>query len=183
MEQQSEEKKGYRWYIINTISNYEKKVIEGIKAKIKGTPFEDDIGEFFIPEVREERKTPDGKKKLVRRKMMPGYLLVQMRYSDDLWAHIRNVTGIMRGGRGFNKPIPVKEDELANLRRRLGEKMEVPKIELQKGDKVRVISGPFVDFVGVVEDVNEAQRKLKVTVEVFGRPTYLEVSYDEVEKV
>ncbi len=183
VEQQSAEKKGYKWYIINTISNYERKVIEGIKAKIKGTPFEEDVADFFVPEAREERRTEDGKKRIIRRKVMPGYLLIQMRYSDALWEHIRNVTGILRGSRGFAKPIPVKEDELTILRRNIGEKVEAPKIELKKGDRIKVVSGPFVDFVGVVEEVNEPQRRVKVTVEVFGRPTYLELSYDEVERV
>ncbi|MFO1046622.1 MAG: transcription termination/antitermination protein NusG [Geminicoccaceae bacterium] len=173
-----------RWYIIHVYSGFEKKVKESIREQADqkglGTLFED----ILVPmeEVVEVRR---GKKVAAERKFFPGYVLVRMMLNDETWSLVRNtakVTGFLGPG---GKPSPIPDHEADRIRSQIQEGVEHPKptIAFISGDNVRVSDGPFASFNGVVEEVDEAKGRLKVSVSIFGRATPVELEYSQVEKL
>lgn len=172
-----------RWYSVSVLSNYEKKVAEAINEKIAQEGLEDEIEQVLVPteEVVEVRR---GKKYNVERRFMPGYILVRMDMSEKgyhLINNINRVTGFL-GQPG--RPMPMKDSEVNFILNQVEEGAENPRtlISFETGEKVNVTDGPFEGFAGTVEEVDEDNARLKVTVSIFGRETPVELEYTQVSK-
>ncbi len=173
-----------RWYSVSVLSNFEKKIAEQIKQSVAEKGLEDEIDEVLVPteEVLEIRR---GKKVTSERRFMPGYVLVHMEMSDrayHLVTSINRVTGFL-GPQG--KPMPMRDAEVNGILKRAQENTEQPRnlIRFEIGENVKVADGPFEGFSGMVEEVDEAHSRLKVTVSIFGRPTPVELEFAQVAKV
>ncbi|MQQ10183.1 transcription termination/antitermination protein NusG [Epibacterium sp. SM1979] len=172
-----------RWYSVSVLSNFEKKIAEQIRAEVIEKGLEDEIDEVLVPteEVIEVRR---GKKVTTERRFMPGYVLVHMEMSDrgyHLISSINRVTGFL-GPQG--RPMPMRDAEVNGILNRVSENEEAPRtlITFEVGEKVKVNDGPFEDFDGMVEEVDDDNQKLKVTVSIFGRETPVELDFTQVNK-
>jgi transcriptional antiterminator NusG len=172
-----------QWYVVHTYSGFENKVAEAIRQRAKVQGREEEIGRVEIPTepVVEIRR---GQKRITAQKFFPGYVLVEMDMTDDAWQLVKStpkVTGFVGSG---TRPSPLAESEVRSILRQMEEGAEKPKPKsvFQKGDKVRVIEGPFVNFSGVIEDMSPERGKLKVMVQIFGRLTPVELEYYQVER-
>lgn len=173
---------GAQWYVIHTYSGYENKVKTNLERRVESMAMEDKIFEVVVP-VEEEMDFKDGKKKLVKKKIFPGYVLVHMIMTDDSWYVVRNTPGVTGFVGSGNKPIPLQEEELQAIRRQMGLEDQKPKVAYEIGDNVQVIDGPFVNFTGTIEEVNLERGKLRVIVSVFGRDTPVELNFEQVQKI
>jgi len=172
-----------RWYSVSVLSNFEKKIAEQIRTSVSENGLEEDIDEVLVPteEVIEVRR---GKKVTTERRFMPGYVLVHMEMSDQgyhLINSINRVTGFL-GPQG--RPMPMRDAEVNVLLNRVQEGEESPRtlIRFEIGEKVKVNDGPFEDFDGMVEQVDDDNQRLKVTVSIFGRETPVELEFTQVTK-
>ncbi|WP_299847854.1 transcription termination/antitermination protein NusG [uncultured Roseovarius sp.] len=172
-----------RWYSVSVLSNFEKKIAEQIRQSVIENALEDDIEEVLVPteEVIEIRR---GKKVTAERRFMPGYVLVRMEMSDQgyhLINSINRVTGFL-GPQG--RPMPMRDAEVNAILNRVQEGEEAPRtlIHFEVGEKVKVNDGPFEDFDGMVEEVDDDNQRLKVTVSIFGRETPVELEFTQVTK-
>ncbi len=172
-----------RWYSVSVLSNYEKKIAEAVAIAAEEAGLSDDIEEVLVPteEVIEVRR---GKKVTVERRFMPGYILVRMEMSDrgyHLINSINRVTGFL-GPQG--RPMPMRDAEVNALLNRVEETAESPRtlIFFEVGEKVSVNDGPFEGFDGMVEEVDQENQRLKVTVSIFGRETPVELEFTQVSK-
>lgn len=172
-----------RWYSVSVLSNFEKKIAEQIKAAVIENGLEDEIEEVLVPEeeVIEVRR---GKKVTVPRRFMPGYVLVRMEMTDrgyHLINSINRVTGFL-GPQG--RPMPMRDDEVNQILNRAEEGVEAPRslITFEIGEQVNVTDGPFEGFAGMVEEVDDDNQRLKVTVSIFGRATPVELEFTQVSK-
>ena len=173
-----------RWYIVQSYSNFERKVAEAIREKVEASHLEDYFDEVLVPteKVVEVRR---GRKVDAERKFFPGYVLVKMELTDETFHLIKNtpkVTGFLGSD---NKPIPISEAEAQAILQQVQEGVDRPKpsISFEVGEQVRVSDGPFASFNGLVEDVDEERARLKVEVSIFGRATPVELEYGQVEKL
>jgi len=172
-----------RWYSVSVLSNFEKKIAEQIKHAVAEAGLENDIEEVLVPteEVIEVRR---GKKVTTERRFMPGYVLVRMEMSDQgyhLINSINRVTGFL-GPQG--RPLPMRDAEVQGILGRVQEGEEAPKlmIHFEIGEKVKVNDGPFEDFDGMIEEVDDENQRLKVSVSIFGRETPVELEFTQVAK-
>lgn len=170
------------WYAVHTYSGFEQKVKANIEhlATIEG--FRDEVGEVTIPqETYVEIK--GGKKRTVTRNMMPGYILVHIDPDEKVFDMIKKINGVAGFVGNGEDAIPLAQSEVDNLLRVSEEKAEKPRAEIrfQKGEQVKVIEGPFANFVGSVEEIDAEKNKLKVMVSIFGRPTPVELNVLQVE--
>ncbi len=171
-----------QWYVIHTYSGYENKVKTDLEHRVKTMDKEDKIFRILVP-VEEQSEYKDGKKKITKKKIFPGYVLVEMVMSDDSWYVVRNTPGVTGFVGSGNKPIPLLEEEAAVILRQMGvEDNTRPRIDYEPGETVMVVSGPFKDFAGVVREISPERGKLKVLVSMFGRETPVELDYGQVEK-
>ncbi|ERL96423.1 MAG: transcription termination/antitermination protein NusG [Paracoccaceae bacterium] len=172
-----------RWYSVSVLSNFEKKIAEQIRTSVIEAGLEDEIEEVLVPteEVIEVRR---GKKVTTERRFMPGYVLVRMEMSDQgyhLINSMNRVTGFL-GPQG--RPMPMRDAEVNAILNRVQEGEEAPRtlLTFEVGEKVKVNDGPFEDFDGLVEFVDDANQRLKVTVSIFGRETPVELEFTQVSK-
>jgi transcriptional antiterminator NusG len=172
-----------RWYSVSVLSNFEKKIAEQIRHSVSDASLEDQIDEVLVPteEVIEIRR---GKKVTAERRFMPGYVLVHMEMTDEgyhLINSINRVTGFL-GPQG--RPMPMRDAEVQSILGRVEEGEAAPRtlISFDVGEKVKVNDGPFEDFDGMVEEVDEDNQRLKVTVSIFGRATPVELEFTQVSK-
>ena len=172
-----------RWYSVSVLSNFEKKVAEAIKEAIRQQGLEEQIDEVMVPteDVTEIRR---GRKVTVERRFMPGYVLVKMEMNDRTYhaiTSINRVTGFL-GPQG--KPTPLRDAEVARILNQVEEGVERPRpmITFEIGEQVSVTDGPFEGFTGLVEDIDEDNSRLKVSVSIFGRATPVELEYTQVSK-
>jgi len=170
------------WYVIHTYSGYENKVQANLMRRVESMGMEDKIFRVLVP-VEEEIDFKDGKKKVVKKKVFPGYVLVEMVMSDDSWYVVRNTPGVTGFVGSGNKPIPLDIEEVKAILKQMGFDGTRPRIAFEVGDVVRVISGPFQNFDGQIEEVNIERGKLRVVISMFGRETPVELDFDQVEKV
>ena len=171
------------WYIIHTYSGFERKVRDSLNSRAEAFGFADKIGQVLIPEedVMEMRA---GKKVTTKRLLYPGYVLVQLDMSDEIWHAVKNtprVTGFVGGG---TKPVPLTADEVNSILYRQATSAERPrpKLTFEKGETVRIVDGPFTNFTGKVDEVNSERNTLRVLVTIFGRATPVELEYWQVER-
>lgn len=179
-----EEQKTKQWFVVHAYSGYENFVMREIKARAIHHKMESKIGEIVVPaeEVVEMRA---GQKRKSTRKFFPGYVLVNMVMDDETWHMIRAIPRVLGfiGGTG-QTPTPISNKEADAILQRVedGEKKPKPKFLFEPGEVVRVKEGPFIDFNGVVEDVNYEKSRLRVAVLIFGRSTPVELEFSQVEK-
>lgn len=170
------------WYVIHTYSGYENKVKANLERRVESMGMEDKIFRVIVPE-QTEIDFKDGKKKVNKKKVFPGYVLVEMTMSDDSWYVVRNTPGVTGFVGSGNKPIPLEYEEVKAILKQMGFDEAKPRIAFEVDDIVRVISGPFQDFDGRIEEVNIERGKLRVVISMFGRETPVELDFDQVEKV
>ncbi len=170
-----------QWYVLHTYSGYEDTVVRNLKQRIETMGMQDYIFNILIP-TEKKIKIQRGKKRIVEEKIYPGYVLVEMKVTDESWYVVRNtprVTGFVGAG---NIPIPIAAQKITELEKILKEEPEY-KIEFKQGDTVKIKAGPFRDFNGRVSEIDEKHGRVKVLVDMFGRETPLELSYLEVQKI
>ncbi len=176
-----------RWYVIHTYSGYEKKVTTTLERKIHSLGMEDEVFQVLMP-MQEEVEINDDKKKLVQRKVFPGYVLVEMIVTDRSWYVVRNTPGVTGFVGSGSKPIPLTDAEVEQILGKVNRgENEKPKerhvIDVMVQQAVKLTSGSFAGKVGTVAEINEERGKLKVLVEMFGRQTPVEVDFSQVEKM
>lgn len=170
------------WYVIHTYSGYENKVKANLEKRVESMGMQDKIFRVLVP-VEEEMEIKNGKKKVTQRKIFPGYVLVEMIVTDDSWHVVRNTPGVTGFVGTGNKPIPLQESEVKAILKKMGIEEPKPKIELDINQNVKVISGPFENFVGKVVEINHEKQKVKVLISMFGRETPIELDYNQIEKL
>ncbi|MBF8376899.1 transcription termination/antitermination protein NusG [Alicyclobacillus mali] len=172
-----------QWYVIHTYSGYENKVKSNLESRVQTMGMEDRIFRVVVP-TEEAVEIKNGKKRVVQRKTYPGYVLVEMIMTDDSWYVVRNtpgVTGFVGSPGAGSKPMPLMPHEVEQILSSMGVNEAKPVAQFKVGDVVRLISGPFADMVGTVEEVHPEHQKLKVLVSMFGRETPLEADFTQVE--
>ena len=170
------------WYVVHTYSGYENKVKTNLEKRVDSMGMQDKIFRVLVP-MEEEFEIKDGKRKIVQKKVFPGYILVEMTLGDDSWYVVRNTPGVTGFVGPGSKPIPLEADEIDNIMRRMGMDRPRPKVTFEIGQSVRIISGPFDNFIGLIEEVQPERGKAKVLVSMFGRETPLELDFGQLEEV
>ena len=183
-EQDKNNTKGLKWYVVHTYSGFEHKVKLNLEERIKTLNQEEYFGKILVPteQVIELKK---GHKKTTSRKFYPGYIMVQMIVNEETWHTVRNtakVTGFL-GVENNPSPVPDKEAERIIHQMEEGISKPKPRYTFEEGDEVRVIDGPFTNFQGVVEEVKADKEKLKVLITIFGRSTPVELDFIQVNKI
>lgn len=172
------------WYVVHTYSGYENKVKTSIERRLKTMGLDDKIEEILIPTEEVEEKK-GGKKKLITKKFFPGYILVKMVMADDTWYLVRHTPGVFGFISQGDKPVPLKEEDVRNILHQVdeGEARITAKAAFEPGESIKVVEGPFTNFVGEVQEVNLKQAKLKVAMNILGRSTPVELEFGQVEKL
>jgi len=170
------------WYVVHTYSGYENKVKANLEKRVESMNMEGKIFRVLVP-MEDEIEIKNGKKKITKRKVFPGYVLVEMDMTDDSWYVVRNTPGVTGFVGSGSKPIPLLEQEVAVILRQMGMEKLRTKIDIEVGQSVRVTSGPFRDFIGVVNEIMDDRAKLKVFVSMFGRETPVELEFGQVQKL
>ncbi|MBT9258948.1 MAG: transcription termination/antitermination protein NusG [Clostridiales bacterium] len=177
------------WYVIHTYAGYENKVKANLEKRVQSMGMEDKIFSVVVP-TEEQIEVKDGKRRLVQRKIYPGYVMVEMILTDESWYVVRNTPGVTGFVGAGTRPTPLSQDEIRQILEQMGllatEKPKTrPKarIDLEVGQNVRVKGGPFDGFIGVVDAIDAERGKLRVLVSMFGRETPLELEFTQVEKL
>jgi transcriptional antiterminator NusG len=170
--------KDAKWYVVHTYSGHENKVKVNIEKLVENRGMQDLVLSVIVPtEDRVELK--DGQRKIKTRKMFPGYVIVKMIVTNESWYLVRNTQGVTGFVGHGSEPIPLTDEEV----RRMGIEKTIIVLDIDVGDTVRVISGPFKGFMSVVEEVNVDKQTLRARVSMFGRDTLVELEYDQVDKI
>lgn len=169
-----------KWYIVHTYSGHEMKVKTSLEKIVENSGMEDLITDVVVP-TEEVVKKRNGKKKIVEKKLFPGYVAVKMIITNESWYVVRNTKGVLGFVGPDAKPVPLSDDEVINMG--LEEKGAVVTINMKVGDEVNVLSGPFEEFNGKIEQINSDKKTVKVLISMFGRETPVELDFDQVEKV
>ena len=169
------------WYVIHCYSGYESKVRHNLEQRIETMQMQNQIFQVVVP-TEDEIEVRDGKRRVVERRVFPGYILVQMILSDDSWYVVRNTPGVTGFVGMGNEPTALRPEEVQAILKRM--EAEAPKIKVtfRSGQKVRIIDGPFNEFIGVVDDIDMERAKVRVMVSFFGRETPVELDFLQVEK-
>jgi transcription antitermination protein nusG len=170
------------WYVIHTYSGYENKVKTNLEKRVESMNMEDKIFRVLVP-MEDEIEFKNGKKKIAKRKVFPGYVLVEMNMTDDSWYVVRNTPGVTGFVGTGAKPIPLLESEVAAILRQMGMEEQRTVVDFTVNQSVRVTAGPFKEFIGVVSQIMEDKGKLRVNVSMFGRETPVELEFAQVEKL
>jgi transcription termination/antitermination protein NusG len=171
-----------RWYIVHTYSGHENKVAKSIKQRVQSLGFENRIFDIIVP-TRNTIKVSQGKKETVKEKIFPGYVLVKMALDDESWLLIRTTQGVTAFIGAGNKPTPISEKEVEAIMKFMNEEEPLYKTAFTLGEAVKIVDGPFADFLGTIDDIDEAKGKLKVLVSIFGRETPVELDFLQVNKL
>lgn len=171
-----------KWFVIHTYSGYENKVKANLEKRVESMNMGDKIFRILVP-MEDEVEIKDGKKKISKRKVFPGYVLVEMIMTDDSWYVVRNTSGVTGFVGTGAKPIPLHDSEARQILKQMGVDEPKTKIGFNLGQKVRVNAGPFENFVGEIEEIHPEKGKLKVLVSMFGRETPVELEFYQVEKL
>ena len=171
------------WYIVQTFSGFEQKVAETIKHIIKKQLLEEKIEEVLVP-THEVTEVKRGKRVQRKKKYFPSYVLIRMEMSKELYHMIKNIQKVTGFLGTTGKPVPVQEKEIEKIMGNIKEGKLAPKTQVtfDVGEQVKVCEGPFASFSGLVEEVDEEKSRLKVSVSIFGRPTPIDLEYNQVEK-
>lgn len=171
-----------KWYIVHTYSGHENKVMKSLWQRIESMGFQDRIFEIIVP-TRNTIKVSQGKKETVKEKIFPGYVLIRMKLDDETWLLVRTTQGVTAFIGAGNKPTPISENEVAAIQKFMNLEEPLYKTAFSKGEAVKIVDGPFADFLGTVDEIDEAKGKLKVLVSIFGRETPVELDFLQVTKL
>lgn len=174
-----------RWYVVQTYSGYENSVKINLERRMESMQMEDLIFQVMIPEEIRQEKKADGtiKEKLV--KIYPGYIFIELIVTDDSWFVVRNtpgVTGFLGSSGGGTKPVPLPPEEILPILKKCG-LVETPKLDVEVGEKVKVTTGPFREQIGTVDEIDNEKQEVTVLVDMFGRQTPVELSFEDIEKL
>lgn len=167
-----------KWYVVHTYSGHENKVKANIEKLVENRLMQDIVPEILVP-MEEYVEVKDGKKKVKERKKFPSYVIVKMVMTDESWYLVRNTRGVTGFVGPGSKPIPLTPEEIKNM----GVQDALPEIDIKVDDSIKVISGPFENFMGTVKEINTEKRKLKVFISMFGRETLVELDFDQVQSL
>ena len=173
------------WYVVHTYSGYENKVKANLEKRVESMGMADKIFRVIVPE-EEETDMKNGKKKVVKRKVFPGYVLVELVMTDDSWYVVRNtpgVTGFVGSAGSGSKPTPLLPEEVVVILKRMGVEEKRVDVDYELGETVKVTTGPFANFTGVIEEMDKDKAKLKVLVNMFGRDTPVELDFTQIDKL
>lgn len=173
------------WYVVHTYSGYENKVKANLEKRVESMGMQDKIFRVVVPE-EEETDFKNGKKKVVKKKVFPGYVLVEIVMTDDSWYVVRNtpgVTGFVGSSGSGSKPTPLLPDEVTSVLKRMGFEEKRVETKFELGETVKVKEGPFANFTGSIEDLDKDKQKAKVLVNMFGRETPVEVNFSQIDKL
>ena len=171
-----------QWFVVHTYSGYEERVKRNLEQRIRFMDAEDNVSQVIIP-TEDEIEVKNGQRRTVTKKILPGYIIVQMKMTDQSWNVVRNTPGVTGFVGSGNKPTPLKENEIDQILKQIT--AEAPKVKagFRKGQSIRVIDGPFIDFVGVVDEISPEKGKAKVLLSLFGRETPVELDFLQMEKL
>jgi transcriptional antiterminator NusG len=176
------EEDGRQWYVIHTYSGYENKVKKNLEHRVQALDMGSYIFRVVVP-TEEEIEIKNGQRHNVQRKVYPGYVLISMIMSDEAWYLVRNTPGVT----GFvglgNKPTPLAPEEAAQILRQMEAEAPRVKVTFSRGQMVKIVDGPFSDFEGKVDDVNQEKGKVRVLVSIFGRETPVELDFLQIERL
>jgi len=170
------------WFVIHTYSGYENKVKMNLEKRVESMNMEEKIFRVLVP-MEDEIEFKNGKQKITKRKVYPGYVLVEMEMTDDSWYVVRNTPGVTGFVGTGTKPIPLLDDEVVTILQQMGMDEIQTRIDFEINQSVQVIAGPFKDFVGVVREILADKGKLRVEVSMFGRETPVELEFAQVQKL
>lgn len=173
---------GKQWFVIHTYSGYEDRVKTNLEHRIQTMDVKDKIFQVVIP-TEEEIEIRNGQRCTVAKKVFPGYILIEMELTDQSWYVVRNTPGVIGFVGTGNKPTPLEEQEVKAILKQMEAEAPRIKIGISKGQSVRVIDGPFIDFIGIVDDINPEKGKARVLISFFGRETPVELDLLQVEKL
>jgi transcriptional antiterminator NusG len=171
-----------QWFVVHCYSGYENKVKRNLEQRITSMDMENHIFSVIVP-TEEEIEVRDGKRRTYQRRVFPGYILVEMVLTDDSWYVVRNTPGVTGFVGMGTKPTPLREEEVQRIITRMEAEAPKVKVTFKSGEKVRIVQGPFADFIGNVDDINMEKGKVRVMVSFFGRETPVELDFLQVEKV
>lgn len=179
-EEAEERQEGRHWYVIHSYSGYENKVKKNLESRIESMGMQDYIFDVVVP-AEDVVELKDGRRRTVEQRIFPGYILVDMIMTDESWFVVRNTPGVT----GFvglgTEPTPLREEEVKNIFQRIEEEAPKVQVSFRIGDSVRIIDGPFTDFLGTVDDLNLEKGKVRLLVSFFGRETPVELDFLQVE--
>jgi transcriptional antiterminator NusG len=173
---------GKEWYAIHTYSGYEERVKKNLEQRIKFMDSEDEIAQVIIP-TEDEVEIRGGQRRTISKKILPGYILVEMVMTDQSWNIVRNTPGVTGFVGSGGKPVSLSEEEVEQILKQM--RAETPKVKIgfRQGQSVRVTDGPFTDFVGIVDEIGTEKGKVKVLLSLFGRETPVELDFLQVENL
>ena len=173
------------WYVVHSYAGYENKVKANLERRIHSMGMQEKIFRVLVP-MEDEVEFKDGKRKITPKKVFPGYVLVEMIMDDQSWYVVRNtqgVTGFVGSPGPGEKPVPLQDKEVKTILKQMGIEAPKLKIDFKKGDRVKVTSGPFFDFTGIVDEIAPEKERLRALISIFGRETPVELEFFQVEKV
>ena len=170
------------WFVIHTYSGHEDRVKKNLEQRTKYMDAENEVSRVVIP-TEDEIEVKGGRRRTVTKKILPGYVLVQMNMNDQTWGIVRNTPGVTGFVGGGGKPTPLAEGEIGEILKQMSAEAPRVKIGFRNGQSVRVTDGPFIDFVGTVDEINMGKGKVKVLLSLFGQETPVELDFLQVEKL
>lgn len=171
-----------RWYVVHTYSGYENKVKQNLEHRIESMEMRDQIYRVVVPD-EEQIEIKNGQRRTVKRKMYPGYVLVQMKLSDDSWYVVRNTPGVTGFVGMGNRPTPLEQDEVKKILKQMEEEAPKVNVNYQVGQAVKITDGPFTDFEGVVDMIDQERGRVRVMVSFFGRDMPVELDFLQVVRL
>jgi transcription termination/antitermination protein NusG len=180
-QQPEQENPDSKWYVIHTYSGYENKVKTNLEHRVDSMGAQDQIFQVVIP-TEDEIEIRDGQRRTVQKKVFPGYVLVRMVLTDHSWHVVRNTPGVTGFVGSGTKPTPLLEDEVKQILKAMRREAPKVKVSFSRGERVKVVDGPFTDFTGIVDDINAEKGKVRVLVSFFGRETPVELDFLQVSR-
>jgi transcriptional antiterminator NusG len=171
-----------KWYIIHTYAGHENKVERSLKQRVEAMKFTDRVFDIIVP-TRNTIKVSQGKKETVKEKIFPGYVLVKMILDDETWFMVRSTQGVTSFIGAGNKPTPISEKEVEAIQKFMNLEEPLYKVQFVVGEAVKITDGPFADFLGTIESIDDARGKVRVLVSIFGRETPVELDFLQVKKI
>ncbi len=173
---------GKNWYVVHTYSGHEERVKKNLEQRIKLMDAEEEISQIVVP-TEDEVEVRGGQRRTVAKKILPGYVLVEMKITDQSWNIVRNTPGVTGFVGSGVKPVPLRQHEVDQILKQMAAETPRVKVGFKPGQSVRVTDGPFTDFVGIVDEIIAEKGKLKVFLSLFGRETPVELDFLQVEKL
>lgn len=171
-----------QWFVIHTYSGYENKVKTNLEHRIDSMGVQDKIFQVVIP-TEEEIEIKDGQRRTVQKKVYPGYVLVEMLMDDDAWYVVRNTPGVTGFVGSGTRPSALQDDEVKRILKKIGQEAPKVKVTFTKGERVKVVDGPFQEFIGIVDEISPEKGKVRVLVSFFGRETPVELDFLQVQRI